>query len=151
MKATYVHKLKHPVREPARRVDIVPTLKEDSLISGPKFTDAGYVSFLTPEELMIFDGQDLKITVSKEAVLSGWRDKGSRGMWRIPLEPNKPPQQSKYVLLDEKQEESVNSVYKFASTKQVIRYLHACAGFPTKLSWIKAIKADNFATWPHLT
>ena len=105
MKATYVHKLKHPVREPARRVDIVPTLKEDSLISGPKFADAEYVSLLTPEELMIFDGQDLKITVSKEAVLSGWRDKGSRGMWRIPLEPNKPPQQSKYVLLDEKQEE----------------------------------------------
>ena len=32
-----------------------------------------------------------------------------------------------------------------------MRYLHACAGFPTKTTWIKAIRAGNFATWPHLT
>ena len=37
------------------------------------------------------------------------------------------------------------------STKQIVRYLHACAGFPTKTVWLKAIKAENFATWPHLT
>ena len=37
------------------------------------------------------------------------------------------------------------------STKQIIRYLHAYAGFPTKTSWLKAINAGNFATWLHLT
>ena len=42
-------------------------------------------------------------------------------------------------------------MYELPSTKQVIRYLHACAGFPTKTTWIKAIRAGNFATWPHLT
>ena len=80
METTFVHKLKHPVREPANRVEMVPDLVEDSLISGPKFAEAGYVTLLTPKELLIFDGKDLKITVSREAVLRGWRDSGSKGM-----------------------------------------------------------------------
>ena len=42
-------------------------------------------------------------------------------------------------------------MYELPSTNQIIRYLHACAGFPTKTTWIKAIRAGNFATWPHLT
>ena len=58
MEATFVHKLKHEVRDPAGRVDIVPDLVEDSLISGPKFAEAGYVTLLTPKELLIFDVQD---------------------------------------------------------------------------------------------
>ena len=69
MEATYVHKLKHNVRDPTGRVDIVPALVQNSLISDPKFAEAGYVTLLTPKELLIFDGEYLKITVSKEAVL----------------------------------------------------------------------------------
>ena len=65
MEATCVHKLKHDVRDPAGRVDIVPDLVEDSLISGPKFAEAGYVTLLTPKELLIFDGQDLKLRCQK--------------------------------------------------------------------------------------
>ena len=59
--------------------------------------------------------------------------------------------QSKYVLPNKKQEESVRNVYELPSTKQIIRCLHACAGFPTKPPWLKAINAGDFATWPHLT
>ena len=33
----------------------------------------------------------------------------------------------------------------------MIRYYHAATGFPTKTTWIKAIKAGNYATWPGLT
>ena len=151
MEATYVHKLKHKVRDPAGRVDIVPDLVEDSLISGPKFAEAGYVTLLTPKELLIFDGDDLKVSVSKKAVIHGWRDPGSKGMWRIPLEPYKHPMKSEYILLNKEQEESVKSVYELPSTKEIVRYLHACAGFPTKTTWLRAIKAGNYATWPHLT
>ena len=139
MEATFVHKLKRPIRERSNRVDLVPNLKEDSLISGPTFAEAGYVSLLTPEELMIFDGKDLQITVSKEAVLSGWRDKGSRGMWPIPLEPDKPPLKSKHVLLNEETEELVRNVIN----QKIVRYLHGCAGFPTKVSWTKPLKQET--------
>ena len=74
-------------------------------------------------------------------------------MCRIPLKSDKKAIQSKYVLLNKKQEESVRNVqlYELPSTKQIIRYLHACAGLPTKTAWTKAINAGNFATWPHLT
>ena len=43
MEATYIHKLKHDVQDPAGKMDIVPDLAQDSLISGPKFAEAGYV------------------------------------------------------------------------------------------------------------
>ena len=47
--------------------------------------------------------------------------------------------------------ETAASVYNLPSIPQTIRYLHAAAGFPTKDSWIKAIKNGNYVTWPGLT
>ena len=49
--ASTIAKLHHNVREPARTVDMVPALKHNSLISGPKFADANYVTVLTPTEV----------------------------------------------------------------------------------------------------
>ena len=43
------------------------------------------------------------------------------------------------------------NVYSLPSISQTIRYLHAAAGFPTKDSWITAIKNGNYKTWPGLT
>ena len=37
-------KLHHPVREPARTVEIAPPLTDQSLLSGNKFVQAGYVT-----------------------------------------------------------------------------------------------------------
>ena len=48
-------------------------------------------------------------------------------------------------------EESLNNVFYLPSTEQTIRYLHACAGFPTRRTWTKAIKKGNFISWPLLT
>jgi hypothetical protein len=148
--ASTIAKLHHDVREPARTVDMVPALKHNSLISGPKFADANYITVLTPTEVLIYDGRGLKISTSKEAIIRGWRDTTS-GLWRIPLEKDCAPHKSEYVLLPKGSEEAIHNVYELPSTKQVIRYLHACAGFPAKTTWIKAIRAGNFATWPHLT
>ena len=46
--------------------------------------------------------------------------------------------------------QKVNNVYNIPSTKESIQYLHAAAGFPVKDSWIDAIKAGNYTTWPGL-
>jgi hypothetical protein len=35
--------------------------------------------------------------------------------------------------------------------QQSIKYLHAVAGFPVKETWLDAIKAGNYVTWPGLT
>ena len=48
-------------------------------------------------------------------------------------------------------EEAVNNVYELPSTKEVIRYLHSYAVFPTKSTCLKAIQKRSYAAWPHLT
>ena len=35
--------------------------------------------------------------------------------------------------------------------EQIIAWYHAAAGYPTKPTWIKAIDAGFYATWPMLT
>ena len=75
-----VAKLHHPVREPVRKVDIVPGLADQSLLSGEKFSKAGYVSICDDAEVNIYDGHTVKITVSEESVLKGWRCPRTR-MW----------------------------------------------------------------------
>ena len=72
--------LRHDVREPARTVDMVPALEHNSLLSASKFADANYITILTPNEVLIYDGDELTINVDKDAVLRGWRDR-STGLW----------------------------------------------------------------------
>ena len=62
-------KLHHDVCETSRIVDITPTLKQNSLLSGSKFPDAKYVTVLTLTEVLIYDGNHLTIQVSSEAIL----------------------------------------------------------------------------------
>ena len=47
-------------------------------------------------------------------------------------------------------EEAINNVYELKTTPELIRYYHAAAGFPTQPTWIKAIKNNQFASWPGL-
>eukprot|EP00804_Cyclotella_cryptica_P007757 CCRYP_001358-RA/>CCRYP_001358-RA protein AED:0.08 eAED:0.05 QI:0/0/0/1/0/0/4/0/1076 len=43
------------------------------------------------------------------------------------------------------------NVYELPSIEQSIRYLHAAAGFPTKSTWLAAIRKGNYSTWPLIT
>jgi hypothetical protein len=47
--------------------------------------------------------------------------------------------------------ESANSVYELPSTKEVVRFLHAALGFPTKATLLTAAKHGNLVTFPGLT
>ena len=62
--ASNIVKLHHPVCEPAFTVDMVPALADLSLLSGNKFTKAGYISIWDGEEVNIYDGRTVKIVVS---------------------------------------------------------------------------------------
>ena len=70
---TTIAKLEHNVREPARTVGMVPALANQSLLSGGKFAEAGYISICDGNKVNIFDGRTAKIEVSEAAVLKGWR------------------------------------------------------------------------------
>ena len=46
---------------------------------------------------------------------------------------------------------AINSAYELPSSEQLVRYLHACAEYPTKETWLKEIWAGNYLSWPGLT
>ena len=45
-------------------------------------------------------------------------------------------------------QEYLHNVYELPSVEPTIRYLHGAAGFPTKASWLKAIRKGNYVSWP---
>jgi hypothetical protein len=47
--------------------------------------------------------------------------------------------------------ESANSVYELPSTKEMVRFLHAALGYPTKATMLTAAKQGNLVTFPGLT
>ena len=57
---------------------------------------------------------------------------------------------SEFTSHNKTREDAIANVYELPSTEKIIQYLHACAGFPTKGYWLKAIKGGNHATWPNL-
>ena len=96
-------KLHHDVREPARTVDIVPALKQNYLLSGSNFSDANYVTVLTPTAVLFYDGNYITIQVFSKSILRRCRYKKS-GLWRVPLKQRVPPPKSRYIILDKKSE-----------------------------------------------
>jgi hypothetical protein len=42
-------------------------------------------------------------------------------------------------------------VYELKTQPELVRYYHVATGFPTKPSWLKAIKNEQYALWPGLT
>jgi hypothetical protein len=47
--------------------------------------------------------------------------------------------------------ERANAIFELPSTRQTILYHHALAGFPVKETFLNAVRAGNYATWPGLT
>ena len=155
-------KLHHPVRYPARSVDMVPALANQYLLRVNKFAQAGYVTICDNQEVNIYDGRNSKIIVSEKAVLKGWFCPKAR-MWRIPLQPHISNNNTDTLLLNgttgteslnttytvpksdriiqhmqtncdnrPAPDKAINNVYELPSNEPTIRYLHDAAGFPTK-------------------
>ena len=43
------------------------------------------------------------------------------------------------------------SAYDLPSVEAVIHYFHEAAGYPVRSTWLKAISAGNYSSWPGLT
>ena len=157
---------------------MVPALANQSLLSGNKFAQADYVTICDNKEVNIYDGQTAKIVVPEEAVLKGWFCPKSRmwriplqphiinnntdtlllngptvteSLNTTYTVPN-----SSHILQHIKTccdyrpapDEAINNVYELPSTYPTIRYLHGAAVFPTKATWLKAIRKGNYQSWP---
>eukprot|EP00804_Cyclotella_cryptica_P002793 CCRYP_009348-RA/>CCRYP_009348-RA protein AED:0.05 eAED:0.04 QI:0/0/0/1/1/1/3/0/1214 len=163
------------VRPPANTVDIVPNLHQ-TLLSGSKFADADYTAVYDKHEVNFYDSATINIT--ERAVLTGYRCPRT-GLWRIPLRPVTVNENTDTLILDSKcglqstqpryhvptpthirehlqaslqcNTDHILNVYELPSIEQAIRYLHAAAGFPTKSTWLAAIRKGNYSTWPLIT
>ena len=111
----------------------------------------------------MFDAETAKVRIEGEAVMTGWRCPQT-GLWRVPFRqqwdnPNTDTllmsQEATDVILKRREgadpREFVNSVYELPNLEQVVAWYHAAAGYPTKTTWLKAIEAGLYATWPLLT
>ena len=151
--------MEHELQDPARTCNIVPGITEDSLVSTSKSTDAGYCTIFDDKEVNINNASNTQITVTRVAVLRGWRDT-TGGLWRIPLVKNMTNENTQTVLVKAPPmellpnrpnvKEAVHNVYKLKTKPDMIQYYHAAAGFPTKQTWLHAIKCENFVSWPGL-
>eukprot|EP00804_Cyclotella_cryptica_P001885 CCRYP_007356-RA/>CCRYP_007356-RA protein AED:0.20 eAED:0.20 QI:0/-1/0/1/-1/1/1/0/768 len=163
------------VRPPANTVDIVPNLHQ-TLLSGSKFADANYTAVYDKHEVNFYDSATINIT--ENAVLTGYRC-ACTGLWRIPLRPITVNENTDTLILDSKcrlqstqpryhvptpthirehlqaslqcNTDHILNVYELPSIEQSIRYLHTAAGFPTKSTWLAAIRKGNYSTWPLIT
>ena len=121
-----------------------------SLMSVGKTADAGTISIFSKDGVTVHNEKDVLITCKGEPILIGIRDENGR--YRIPLvqqkgqwQPRTPSKKARQTL------RQANSVYDLPTIEQAIKWMHAVCGYPVKSTWIKAVKAGNFAGWPLLT
>jgi hypothetical protein len=158
--ATDVDKLHHDVRHLAKDIHIVPGIKRDSLLSMAKFADANYIAIFDMDELNIYDANITKVTVSCSAILCRWQCMDTN-LWHVPLVHPVTNNNTETILCDQPPTEflpqcpppldAIYNAYKLKMQPKLVRYHHAAAGFPTKPTWLKAIKNKQFASWPGLT
>ncbi len=122
----------------AREADILPGLKTP-LISVNKMSEEGYTTIFHPGEkgVTIHQAGTVAITTTIPPILQGCKTNGAK-LWTVTADQTTT-------------KEGVNHAYDLPSISQTVRYLHAAAGYPTKATWTKAIKAGNFNTWPTIT
>jgi len=149
------------VRGPARDVHSTPGITKTSLVSTAKFADAVYTTIFDGNQVNIYDQHNTVITFSHAAIIWGWREPGTNELFWIPLVPivrnnntetiliKQPP--SEYQPARPPPQDAVFNVYELKTEPELVRYLHASAGFPTKPMWLRAVKNRQYASWPGLT
>jgi hypothetical protein len=155
-------KAKYPfnVRAPANELHITPGVSEHSLRSTGKYADANYITVFDKDTINVYNANNTVVTVTKEAILRGWRDKDNK-LWRIPLVDmaqnqntntiivNRPP--TEFLPNRPPPKEAIHNIFELKTTPELVRYHHTSAGFPTKPQWIAAIKNKQYALWPGLS
>jgi hypothetical protein len=99
---------------------------------------------------------DCKVVFHKTAItvfaqdgsmlLKGWREQDGTKLWRFSLNPN-----NNVTPVWATQVPAAINAHDLPSVGALVHYLHAAAGFPVKSTWLAAIKAGNYASWPGLT
>ena len=88
-----------------------------------------------------FDAARCEFHKDGQVLLVAYRDPAS-GLYLL---PRKIPKGTRHAL-----QATGLSAYEERTIPQLVKYLHACAGYPAPQTWIKAIKRGYFMGWPGL-
>ena len=86
--------------------------------------------------------------------LTEWIETVRAKLWRISLNQDLsdiPPFPEDHNATPEEATIEAYSAYDLPSVEALVKYFHAAAGYPMRSTWLTAIKAGNFKTWPGLT
>ncbi len=141
--------LNHNLRAGAGKINIVPNL-HSTLISVPKMADYRYIAVFEKTEARIYDGTTTTITASGEPIIvAPWCN--NTNLWKMELnldyEVLGMACPAQFIAGVDK----ANAIFDLPNNRQTLQYLHALAGFPVKETFLAAVRAGNYATWPGLT
>jgi hypothetical protein len=147
--ATKKMTLQHNLRGKAGEMNIIPNL-HSTLISVPKMADHDYIAVFDKKEARIYDGTTTTISANGKPIIVAPRCTET-GLWKMELNLD-------YEILGLEYPErftagvnEANAIFDLPNSRQTLLYFHAAAGFPTKESFLEAVRAGNYATWPGLT
>jgi hypothetical protein len=140
------------IRPEARIAHILPALQPNSVLSVKQLADNAYITIFHPHGIgvTVHDEKDVKLTLQQTALLQGWRDR--QGLWQVALKPTVTNLNTDTIAMDRPTPtEVINNVYELPSTQELVAYLHAVLGYPTKATLLEAARRGFLATFPGLT
>lgn len=119
---------------------VLPGLKK-SFACVNKWAEEGYTTIFHPGDngVTVHKPNTLTMVFGKPPVSRRYKPSGAK-LWTMSLTDKQG-----------RTENSISNVCSLPSTAQAIKYLHAAAGYPVNDTWINAINAGNYITWPGLT
>ena len=136
----------------AREAIVVPGMQQKALLSVATLADNGYTVIFSPGQkgVAVYRENDVDISPKEEPALQGWRDE--RGLWTVPIADNQNinPNFATTCSKRHKSDTAMN-VYELPSTKEIVRFLPAALGFPTKATLLTTARRCNLVTFPGLT
>ena len=154
----------HPfkVQPPANELHITPSIIQHSLLSTVKFTDANYITVFDKELVNVYDTNDtvslsaraqsyvvfatlLLTSITSHIPLVDMVQNNNTNTIIISCLP------TEFLLDHPSPQKDIHNVFELRTQPELICYNHASARFPTKPTWLAAIKNNQFSSWPGLT
>jgi hypothetical protein len=125
----------------ATKAHIIPGLDTSSLL---------YVGQLFDANCSVkFDQTSAEVLHNHKRILEGFRNERN-GLWKVDLQDNNSHSDKDKTTTTNLKSKQAHRVYECTNKGDFVRFLHAAAFSPVQDTWLKAIRAGHFATWPGL-
>ena len=149
IRATKKMTLQHNLRGKAGEMNIIPNL-HSTLISVPKMADHDYIAVFDNKEARIYDGTTTTLSATGKPIIVAPRCT-TTGLWKMELNLDNQTLGREHPEHFIEGIDGANAIFDLPNSRQTLQYFHAAAGFPTKETFLEAVRAGNFTTWPGLT